>query len=60
MSLCGVTNCFPQGGGDGKSSLSQTKPQAVEEGEVRISNLTFEVAFPFSVTAPYAISRKCV
>lgn len=27
---------------------------------VRIINLTFEVAFPFSVTAPYAISRKCV
>ena len=34
VSLFGVTNYFPLGGGDGKSSLSQTKPQAVEGWEL--------------------------
>ena len=38
----------------------QTSGSGGRGGEVRISNLTFEVAFPFSVTAPYVISRKCV
>lgn len=34
-SLCGVTNYFPLGeGGNGRSSLSQTKPQAIEGGEL--------------------------